>query len=197
MDLFGGEFHDFSVVADYEERADGFTFTTFASDFAGEVNDDAEGFEGDFGFESLEVPGGEPGELFCEVHDGGGIADVFFEGGVNDDGDVSGLEKFVGDGFEEDLRDLELSGLGFVLDADDIDVIAFGGVEDVFLIGGDDDAERGISGAEFGEFEGLFGDDDERGGLHILSEPGGCQEEFVEVFGDFLSSHARSVCRGR
>jgi hypothetical protein len=42
----------------------------------------------------------------------------------------------------------------------------------------------------------LFGDYDERGGLNILCEPGGSQEEFVEVFGDFLSSHARSVRQG-
>ncbi len=141
MNLFGGEFHDFSMVADDEQGADRLTFATFATDFAGEVDDDAKSFEGDFGFESLEVAGGETGELFGEVNNGGGVADVFFEGGVDNDGDVTGLEKFVGDGFEEDLGDLELSGLGFVLDADDIDVIAFGGFEDVFLIGGHDHAE--------------------------------------------------------
>lgn len=196
MDLFSGEFHDFSVIADDEEGADGLAFASFASDVAGEVDDDAQGFERDFGFESLEVSGGESGELFGEVDDCGGVADVFFEGGVDYDGNVSGLEEFVGDSFEEDLGDLELSGLGFVLDADDVEVIAFGGFEHVFLVGGDNYAERSISGAEFSEFEGLFGDHDERGGLDILCEPGCCQEKFVEVFGDFLSSHARSVCQG-
>lgn len=194
--LFGGQFHDFAMVTDDEESTDGFAFAAFAADFAGEVDDDAECFEGDFGFQPLQIAGGESGELFGEVNDGGGVADVFFEGGVDNDSDITGLEEFVSDGFEEDLGDLELSGLGFVLDADDVDVITFGGFENVFLVGGDDDAEGSIGRAEFGEFEWLFGDDDERGGLDVLGEPGSGQEEFMEVFGDFLSSHARSVCRG-
>jgi hypothetical protein len=197
MDLFGGEFHDFAVVTDDEESTDGFTFATFAADFAGEVDDDAEVFEGDFGFESLEVAGGESGELFGEVDDGEGIAGIFFEGGVDDDGDIAGLEEFVGDGFEENLGDLELSGLGFVLDGDDVDVVAFGGIEDVFLVGGDDDAEGGFGWFEFGEVEWPFGDDNERGGLDVLGEACGSQEEFMEVFLGIWPSHARSVCRGR
>ena len=196
MDLFGGEFHDFAVVTDDEESADGFAFATFASDFAGEVNDDAEVFEGDFGFESLEVAGGESGELFCEVNDGECIAGVFFEGGVDDDGDVTGLEEFVGDSFEEDLGDLELSGLWFVLDGDDVDVVAFGGIEDIFLVGGDDDAEGGFGGFKFGEVEGAFGDDHERSGLDVLGEACGSQDEFLEIFLWIWPSHARSVCRG-
>lgn len=197
MDLFGGEFHDFAVVTDDEEGSDGFSFAAFASDFAGEVDDDAEIFEGDFGFESLEIAGGESGELFSEVYDGESIAGIFFEGGVDDDGDITGLEEFVGDGFEEDLGDLELSGLRLVLNGDDVDIIAFGGIEDVFLVGGDDDAEVGFGGFEFGEVEWAFGDDDERSGVDILGEACCSQDEFMKVFLGIWPSHARSVCRGR
>jgi hypothetical protein len=170
------------MVADDEECANGFAFAPFAADFAGEVHDDSERFEGNFGFESLEVARGESGELFCEVDDGEGIADVLFEGGVDDDGNITGLEEFVCDGLEQDLGDLKLSGLGFVLDGDDIDIITFGGFEDFFLVGGDDHAESGVGWAEFSEVERLFGNDDERSGVDVLCEACGCQEKFLEVF---------------
>ena len=58
------------MAANDEQGPDGFPFTAFATNLDREVDDRAECFEWDLGFESLEVTGGESCEVIAKVDDG-------------------------------------------------------------------------------------------------------------------------------
>jgi hypothetical protein len=121
-------------------------------------------------FQSLQVARSQFGQLFGETDDRNRVAGIFFECGIDDNNHVTGLEQFVSDGFQQDLGHLKLPSLRIVLNGDDSDVIVFGGVLNIFLIGGDDNSKVASFLLEPREVEWPFGNQHDSCSLHRIRQ---------------------------
>ena len=195
MNLLLRHFHHFAVIAHDKESSDRLALATFAADIAGQIDDDSQCLQWHFCFESLQIAGCQLGQLLGQSDNADRIAAFFFVGRIDNDNDISGLQQFVSDGFEQNLRNLKMASLWFLLNLDDIDVVIPSSVLDVLPVRRDNQPKISRISLEHGEINRLFREQNHSGRLDVFRKTGRGFEDFFELRTDFVSRHDRSVRR--